>query len=102
MQKKRVLKKKIAKKPVVKKVKEQPIGKVAHYYDKIGVIALKLTNPVAVGNTIRIEGGEKSFTQKIASMQIDHEKIKKAKKGDEVGIKITQKAREGYRVFRQK
>ena len=33
-------------------------------------------------------------------MEKDHEKIAKAKKGDEVGMKVKKKVREGYRVFK--
>ena len=54
-----------------------------------------------VGDTIRIKGGkETDFKQKIVSMEIDGKKIKKAKKGQQVGIKVKDKAREGYLVFK--
>src|SRR3989338_8246173 len=92
----------------VKKPKEKPvrraqgklIGKVEHYYDKIGVMALRLKDVLKKGDTIRIEGGDKSFKQKIVSMQIDHEVVTSAKKGSDIGIKVSKKAREGYRVFK--
>jgi putative protease len=95
-------KKKTTKK-VVKKAakKEKKLGKVTHYFDKIKVAAIKLSDSVSVGDTIRIVGGEKTdFEQKIASMQFKHESLKKAKKGQEIGIKVAKKAREGYRVFK--
>lgn len=80
--------------------KEKLIGKVDHYFDKIKVAALKLKDSLCVGDTVRIEGGIISFTQEISSMQIEHEQVKKAKRGDEVGFKVKKKVREGYRVFR--
>lgn len=83
-----------------KKPKEKLIGRVAHYYDRIGVIALKLGDTLKVGDTLRIEGGTTSFLQKVQSMQIEHKPVQKAKKGDDVGIKVDQKAREGYRVYK--
>lgn len=86
--------------PTLRRAKEKLIGKVAHFYDRIGVIALKLKDSLKVGDTIRIEGGTTSFTQKISSMQIEHEQVSKAKKGEDVGIKVSKKAREGYRVFK--
>lgn len=82
------------------KSKEKLIGKVAHFYDHIGVIALKLKDSLKAGDAIRIEGGTTSFTQKVESMQIEHEQVAKAKKGEDVGIKVSKKAREGYRVYR--
>ena len=30
----------------------------------------------------------------------DHEKVKKAKKGDSVGLKVSEKVREGYKVYK--
>jgi len=96
---KKIVKKKPAKKIV--KVKEKKIGKITHYFDKIKVVAIKLTDTLSVGDTIRIEGGENTdFKQKIVSMQFMGEKIKKAKPKQEVGIKVKEKAREGYKVFK--
>lgn len=93
--------KKVVKKKIVKSKKEKKIGKVTHYFDKIKVAAIKLSDIICVGDTIHIVGGENTdFTQKIVSMQFMGEKIKKAKKGKEVGIKIKDRAREGYKVFK--
>lgn len=88
------------KKSKPKKPKEKLIGKIAHYYDKIKVAAITLKDTLSQGDTIRIEGGGKSFTQEIDSMQIEHEQVQKAKKGEDVGFKVKQKVREGYRVFK--
>ncbi|MBI2113039.1 MAG: hypothetical protein HYT50_00455 [Candidatus Wildermuthbacteria bacterium] len=76
------------------------VGKVDHYFDKIKVAALRLKDSLKVGDTVRIEGGTLSFTQEIASLQIDHEQVKTAKKGSEVGFKVKKKVREGYRIFK--
>lgn len=83
-----------------KRPKEKLLGKIDHYFDKIGVAAMKLGDSLKVGDTIRIEGGSVAFTQDIDSMQIEHERVNMAKKGDEVGFKVKQKVREGYRVFK--
>ncbi len=80
--------------------KEKLVGKVDHYFDKIKVAALRLKDSLKVGDTVRIEGGTLSFTQEIASLQIDHEQVKTAKKGSEVGFKVKKKVREGYRIFK--
>lgn len=82
-------------------VVSRPIGKVSHYFDKIGVAAVKLTGSLKKGDSIKIEGGETAFSQKAVSMQIEHKKVASAKRGDEVGIKVKQKAREGYRVYKK-
>ena len=81
--------------------KAKPIGKVVHYFDKIGVAVVVLTMSLKTGDTIRIEGGESTdFQQKVVSMQFDHKKIAKAKKGDEVGMKVKEKVRAGYKVYK--
>ena len=82
------------------KSKEKLVGKIDHYFDKIQVAAMKLEDSLKVGDTVRIEGGSVAFTQQVASMQIEHESVNTAKKGDEVGFKVKQKVREGYRVFK--
>ncbi len=67
------------------------IGKVSHYFDKIGVAALTLSGPLKMGDTVKI--GE--LTQVVDSMQIDMVPVEKAKKGDDVAIKVDQKVKEG-------
>ena len=79
---------------------EKLIGKVANYFENIGVAVLKLDKPLKVGETIEIQGGEVEFEQVVDSMQIERESIKKAKKGDDVGLKVSEKVRSGYRVYK--
>lgn len=76
------------------------IGEIGHYFGKIGVAVIDLTDKLKVGDTIRIVGGETDFNQTVESMEAEHEKIKEAKKGDSVGTKVNQKVREGYKVYK--
>lgn len=77
------------------------IGKVTHYFSKIGVAVIELSASLSIEDTIRIVGGESTdFEQTIDSMEMEHEKIEKAKKGDSVGIKVKEKVREGYKVYK--
>ena len=77
------------------------VGKVTHYFDNIGVAVVKFSSSVKKGDTLLIEGGENSFTQKLGSMENDHKKVATAKKGDEFGLKVSKKAHEGYRVYKK-
>lgn len=92
-------------KEVVKNVEEkieaskEQIGEITHYFDKISVAAIKLSKPLKVGDKVRIKGGEVNFVQKIHSMQINGKAVEKAKKGDEIGIKVDQRANKGYQVL---
>ena len=82
-------------------VKPKQIGTVSNYFANIKVAAIKLSAPLKVGDRIHIVGGEETdFKQKIRSIQLDHKKVEKAKKGDEIGTKLNKKARKGYKVFK--
>jgi len=76
------------------------IGKVSHYFSKIGVAVIDLTDSLKTGDTIRIVGGETDFTQVIESMQAEHQNIEEAKAGDSIGVKVAQKVREDYKVYK--
>jgi len=86
---------------MAKKEKGKLIGKISHYFSNIEVGVIDLSAPLKEGDEIRIVGGEETdFNQQVESMQVDHEKVKSAKKGDSVGLKVKEKVREGYSVFK--
>lgn len=77
------------------------IGKITHYFSHISVAVIDLLGVLKEGDTIRIIGGENTdFNQEIDSMEVDHKKVKTAKKGDSVGLKVNEKVREGYKVYK--
>ena len=76
------------------------IGKVTHYFSKIGVAVIELSDTLKVGDTIRIVGGETDFNQVVDSMEIEHQRVQEAKAGDSVGLKVSQKVRDGYKVYK--
>ena len=80
---------------------EKQIGEVSNYFEHIGVAAIKLTAPLKTGDEIEIKGGEVDVVQKVGSMQIQHKAVDKAKKGDEIGMKVKEKVRKGYKVFKK-
>ena len=76
------------------------IGKVVHYYDKMGVAVVKLDKKLSIGDKVGLAYGEDSYEQTIESMQLDHSSIQSGKKGDEVAIKVDQKAKKGTLVLK--
>lgn len=76
------------------------VGKVSHYFTKIGVAIIELTDELSVGDEILIEGASTNFKQTVESMQIEHENIEKAKAGDSIGLKLKDRAREGDSVYK--
>jgi putative protease len=80
---------------------EEKIGIVTHYFGKIGVAALKVTEgELRVGDTIRIKGHTSDFTQTVDSMQVEHESVEIARTGDEVGLKTAEYVREHDSVYK--
>ncbi len=77
------------------------IGKVTHYYDKIGVAVVELDAGLSKGDKIKfVRGGEDMFEQEVESMQIEHDKIDSAKKGDVIGLKVDQEVKEDAEVYK--
>jgi putative protease len=77
----------------------KPIGTVTHFYGKLGVAIVKFNKVVPVGVKVRFKGATTDFEEAINSMQYDHKPIESAKKGQEVGIKVDGKVREGDEVY---
>jgi putative protease len=76
------------------------VGKVTHFYDRISVAVLELIGEIKVGETIRILGRTTNITQRIGSMEIEHQKIQSAVAGAEVAIKVLEPVREGDIIYK--
>ena len=80
---------------------EKQIGRISHYFGKIQVAAIELTDgSLAVGDTIHIKGSTTDLTEQIKSIQIEHEQVKSAKKGDSIGVKVSDQVREHDLVYK--
>ncbi len=79
---------------------EKLIGEVTHFFGHINVAIIKLKDgELKIGDKIKFSGHHADFEQEVTSMQIEHQDIEKAKAGDEFGIKVDQKVREGTKVY---
>ncbi len=79
---------------------EEEIGKVVDYFAHIGVVAIELNGELCVGDTIHIKGHTTELIQEVRSMQIEHSKVNKAKRGDSVGIKVSERVRTHDKVYK--
>ncbi|MBU0458038.1 hypothetical protein KJ652_05880 [Patescibacteria group bacterium] len=77
------------------RTKVKPIGKVIHFYDKIGVAIVELSKAVKVGDAVTFQRGDQEFSQVIDSMEVEHKSVEKAKKGEVIGMKVSESAKEG-------
>lgn len=77
------------------------IGRVTHYYDKIGVAVVELTENLSVGDKIKfMRGGEDLFEQEVTSMQMEHERVETAKAGQTIGLKADQDVKDAAEVYK--
>ena len=82
--------------PVEKKL----VGKMSHYFAKIGVGVVELSDELKVGDRISIEGATTNIQQTVDSMQIEHQNVQSAGSGQSIGLKIVERTREGDLVYK--
>jgi len=81
-------------------MEEKRIGTVMDFFAKIGVVAITLEDALKVGDTIHIKGHTTDLTEKVMSMQIERNPVQEAKAGEDVGIKISDRARKKDIVYK--
>ena len=82
---------------------EEEIGRVTHYFPKIGVAVIEVTaGSLKVGETIHVKGHTSDFTQAVESLQLEHQSIPEVKKGGSAGMKVKEHVREGDRIYKVK
>ncbi len=79
---------------------EKEIGKVSHYFTNIGVCVIDLTGGLKVGDKIHIKGATTDVNLDVKSMQVEHDEVDKAKKGQSIGLKVPDRVREHDVVYK--
>jgi len=77
---------------------KREVGKITHYYNKIGVAVVELTGTLKIGDRISIEG-KSNFEQVVNSMQIEKKDVSEATAGQAIGLKVDQPVKEGDKVY---
>ena len=81
-------------------MKENYIGSISNYFSTISVAAFEIeAGKLLVGDTVHIKEHTTNITKSVTSIQMEHEEIETAKKGDDIGIKVSQKVRGGDKIF---
>ena len=81
---------------------EVQVGKVTHYFTKIGVAVIEVTDgSIKVGDEIHIKGHTTDLMQKVNSMQIEHEKVQAAEPGQSIGMKVSEPVRQHDIVYKE-
>lgn len=80
---------------------DKPIGKVVHYYDKLGVAIVDLkSGGIKVGDEVKFKKGDSEFNQKVSSLQVDHANVDSVKKGDSFGLQVDNPTKPGTLVYK--
>ncbi len=82
-------------------MKKKAIGRISNYFSKIGVAVVEVEGTMKVGDQITIGDGEGAFSQAVGSMQIEHENVDAAKKGQSIGMKVDQEVKKGWKVYKE-
>lgn len=105
----KVEKVKVIPKPKVEKKSKGPqldpnlvkVGEITHYFDRIKVTVVKITQgTILVGDKLTIVGQKSKFIQKVWSMQIESLDVKIAKKGQLIGLKVDKPVAVGDVVYK--
>jgi hypothetical protein len=81
-------------------IMEKLIGKVTHYYNRIGVAVLEIEDGLTVGDTLHIVGHTTDFTQHVDSMEVEHQKMQSVGAGSDVALKVEEQTRAGDEVYK--
>lgn len=76
------------------------VGEVNHFYNRIGVAVIDLTDTLQLGDQVHFLGRSTDFRQEVQSMQIEHESISEAGKGQEIAMKVERRVRNHDKVYK--
>ncbi len=79
---------------------EKAIGTVSDFFAKPVVAGIELTAELKIGDKIHIKGHTTELEMIVESMQIKNAPVEKAKAGDSIGVKVSDRARKGDTVYK--
>ncbi len=81
-------------------MEEQAIGQVIHYFSRLGVAGVELSDALDAGDVIHVCGTTTDFYQRATSIEIDRQQVTHAGPGSCVGLMVLGRVRPGDLVFR--
>jgi len=81
-------------------MEEKLIGRVVHYFTRLGVAGIELTDTLRVGDIVHIRGHTSDFAQRAGSIEINRQPVNEAHAGALIGLLVAQRARVGDRVYK--
>jgi len=80
---------------------EERIGRVTHYFSKLGVAAIEIDHGrIRKGDRLHIVGHTTDTEVVVDSLELEHHQIEEAGEGQNVGIRVDEHVREHDEVYR--
>jgi len=79
--------------------KLRAVGRVIHYWTRLGVAGVELIDSLRIDNWVHFLGTSTDLQQRVTSMQLDHRFIEEAHAGQQVGILVADRVRTGDTVY---
>jgi putative protease len=76
------------------------VGRVSHFFTKIGVAVIELKDALSASDRILIKGPTTNLEQTVGSMEIEHEKVQRAEAGQSIGLKVDDRVRASDIVYK--
>ncbi len=76
------------------------VGMVSHFFGKVRVAIIEVTDTISVGDQILIKGPTTDIEQTVDSMEIEHVKVKQVESGQSIGMKVKGRVRENDTVYK--
>lgn len=80
---------------------ERYVGTVTHYYKGPGVAVIQVAeNGIDLGDQVHVVGHTTDFADRIESMEMEHGRVEHAGPGEEVAIKVHERARPHDQLYK--
>ena len=76
------------------------VGRVSHFFTRINVAIIEVTDTISVGDQIFIKGPTTDLEQTVDSMEIEHAKVQQAEAGQSIGMKVNTRVRQKDVVYK--
>jgi translation elongation factor EF-1alpha len=87
--------------PTVAAAQSTEVGIVTHYYPRVDAAVVTVgPGELHAGDTVHIRGHTTDFYQTLDRLELDHQPIEVAKPGQQVGVHVSHRVREGDVVKR--
>jgi putative protease len=75
------------------------IGTVIHYWTRLGVAGVELTDSLQMDDWVHFRGATTDFQQRVTSMQLNRRFINQAHAGQQIGILVAERVRAGDTIY---